>query len=248
VKPINTVCRPDAGACDLEEVCDGMGSDCPPNVFVPDTTSCSDGQFCNGAETCQTGICTPGTDPCPEFCEESTDMCAASSCASTPLSMCRTAQKSLLLIKNKEPDDAKDRLVWKWIKGLATSQMDFADPTTTAHYGLCIYAGTASGLVGTMDVPPSSNWTPISDKGYKYLDLNSSQDGAFKIKLKGSTQPKSKALVKGRGIQLTDPLSATPLPLPVTVQLVNNQTGICFQSVFMTPKLNTEAKFKAKTP
>ena len=196
-------CRPAAPAnpCDVAENCDGVANACPANGFQPNSTPCSDGQFCNGAETCQTGICTPGGDPCPEFCDEGSDMCLASSCASSPLAGCRPAGKSLLLIKNKVGDDAKDRLVWKWIKGQATSQIEFADPTTTASYGLCIYDG-GSSLIGTMDVPPSPNWTPISDKGYKYLDLTSSQDGAFKIKLKGSTQPKSKALVKGRGVQL----------------------------------------------
>src|SRR4030095_13440566 len=108
---------------------------------------------------------------------------------------CRTAAKSLLLMKNKASDD-KDGLVWKWIKGDATSQMEFADPTLTAYYALCIYQND-SDLVGTMDIPPGSNWTPLGTKGYKYFDATNAADGASKIKLKGSTSSKSKILIKG---------------------------------------------------
>jgi hypothetical protein len=173
-------------------------------------------------------------------------MCQASSCATSPLMGCRTAGKSLLLIKNKD-DSSKDRLVWKWIKGAATTQLDFGNPTTTAHYGLCIYDNT--GLRGTMDVPPDSNkWVAISTKGYKYTDKTASQSGAFKIKLKGGDANKSKALVKGRGLALMDPIDAMNLTLPVKVQLVNNSNGICFESNFATMKLNTTEKFKAKAP
>jgi hypothetical protein len=52
---------------------------------------CDDGLFCNGQETCDvgSGICQPGTQPCPEtacnHCQESTDSCfdpAGTLCAS----------------------------------------------------------------------------------------------------------------------------------------------------------------------
>jgi len=50
---------------------------------VPNGTSCSDGLFCNGAETCQSGSCTDGTSPscddgddCTEnWCDEAGDTC-----------------------------------------------------------------------------------------------------------------------------------------------------------------------------
>jgi hypothetical protein len=240
-------CRPAANQCDMAEDCDGINDACPTDVFQPNGTPCPDLLYCNGAETCQTGICSAGADPCPAFCDEPTDMCLASSCATAPLGGCRTSEKGLLLIKNKDTDDSKDRLVWKWIKGQTTSQMEFGDPTMTAHYGLCIY-DAGNNLVGTMDVPPSSLWVPISDKGYKYFDLSATNDGAFKIKLKGSTKPKAKALVKGRGVGLPDPINTMALALPVKVQLLNNENGICFETNFNTAKVNTTAKFKAKSP
>jgi hypothetical protein len=174
-------------------------------------------------------------------------MCLASTCSLTPLATCRTAQKSLLLLKNKMPDD-KDRLVWKWIKGMSTSQLEFADPTSTSSYALCIYDTGGANLIATMDVPASSTkWSAISDKGYKYDDPAHTADGAFKIKLKGSTANKSKALVKGRGAELPDTDTAA-ITLPVKVQLVNNGNGKCFESTFTAAKTQTSSKFKAKSP
>jgi hypothetical protein len=55
------VCRPAAGACDVAETCRGSSATCPANGFATNGTSCSDGNLCNGAETCQNGTCTPGT-------------------------------------------------------------------------------------------------------------------------------------------------------------------------------------------
>ncbi|MBN1513305.1 MAG: CotH kinase family protein [Phycisphaerae bacterium] len=39
--------------------------------------SCEDGFFCNGAETCQAGVCVSGMTPCidPAHCDEATDVC-----------------------------------------------------------------------------------------------------------------------------------------------------------------------------
>ena len=41
------------------------------------------------------------------------------------------------MIVKDSGDDSKDRLVWKWLKGSATSRDDFADPTASAAYSLC---------------------------------------------------------------------------------------------------------------
>jgi hypothetical protein len=238
-------CRPSSGPCDPGESCDGSGDDCPLNVYQPDNTPCPDGLFCNGDETCQSGICSSGTAPCPISCDEATDQCRTTNCALSPLAGCRTAEKSLLLIKNKS-DNTKDKLIWKWIKGAATLQAHFADPTTTADYALCIYAGTAQALAATVDVPPSAaKWSAVGVSGYKYFDAAGTENGIQKIKLKGSTQNKSKALLKGRGALLPDPLDNPPFDLPVTVQLLNASNGICFEATYSAAKTSA-TQFKAK--
>lgn len=165
-------------------------------------------------------------------------------CASAPAGGCRTALKSILVIKDNT-DNTKDKLVYKWIKGANTSQAEFGDPTvplTGANYALCIYEnGTPMGeaLVG-----PGPNWSVVSTKGWKFLDQAGSQDGIQKVTLKASTSGKSKALVKGKGSLLPDP--SPPLTLPVKVQLVNSASGICWESEFTSFIKNEAGKFKAK--
>ena len=73
-------------------------------------------------------------------------------CAATP-EVCRTpvvGGKALIVLKDKA-DDAKDFLLWKWLKGAATDEAEFGDPVTTHTYELCIYDGT--GLVAGATAP-----------------------------------------------------------------------------------------------
>ena len=74
-------------------------------------------------------------------------------------------------------------------------------------------------------------------------------DGIQKILVKGTNVAgKTKALVKGRADNLPDPLDAGPLPMPVTAQLLNYQTGKCWEGSYPTFKKNSMALFKAKSP
>jgi hypothetical protein len=96
---------PDDAACDDGQFCNGAEtcdavSDCQPGTPVdcddgvlctvdscnegtdscdntPDDVLCDDGQFCNGAETCDAVLdCQPGSDPCPgQLCDEASDSC-----------------------------------------------------------------------------------------------------------------------------------------------------------------------------
>ena len=70
--------------------------------------------------------------------------------------------------------------------------------STTADYALCIYAGPSDTLVASINVPPSTKWSTLSTKGYKYLDLSLTYGGTQKIILKGTGVPgKTKALLEG---------------------------------------------------
>ena len=66
--------------------------------------------------------------------------------------------------------------------------------------------------------------------------------------LKSGAAGKSKALLKGRGSNLPDPLDMGPLGSPVIAQLLNYQSGVCWGSTFTTPKKILTALYKAKTP
>ena len=79
----------------------------------------------------------------------------APKCAPAPLGGCDTPQKSRLLVKDKGEDGAgaSDKLIWKWLKGPLTVQGDFGDPTATADYTLCLYAGPGAALALEASLP-----------------------------------------------------------------------------------------------
>src|SRR5690606_3718229 len=70
------------------ESCDEDANDCAAND--PDGSTCDDGSFCNGADTCAAGACTTHAgDPCPGpngdgNCSESCDDAAGSCTAADP--------------------------------------------------------------------------------------------------------------------------------------------------------------------
>jgi hypothetical protein len=169
-------------------------------------------------------------------------------CPAAPAPGCRDAGKSLLLLKN-ETDNTKDKLLWKWLKGAATTQDDFGVPTDTTGYTLCLYAGSVAARA---IVPPSaSRWRPIGSRGWKYDDTVGAADGITKLLLKGGVAGKAKIVMKGKRASLP-PLTAL-LPVaedefPLTVQLTRNTTNMCWESTFEAGDVqtNTAERFQAK--
>ncbi len=237
VSSTGTECRAQAGVCDVAETCSGTADvACPADGFVGDGTDCSDGAFCNGEESCQSGACVDNPDPCFASCDEGSDVCAAE-CPPAPLPNCRTSGRSLLSLKDKV-SNSKDRLLWKWGNGQATVPSDFGEPLTTTNYALCLYSGSSPALIAEAEVQADPHiWRFVGGKGYRYLDGPASQDGIQKILLTGKANAdRSKILWKGKGDQLDDlapgTLPLTPAGFPVTVQALNNGTPICFESTF----------------
>jgi hypothetical protein len=83
-------CRAAVGVCDAPEVCDGTNPTCPADVNQPDGFACPDATVCNGAETCQAGVCTAGTPlDCNDFSNCTIDTCdAVTGCVHTPVPGC----------------------------------------------------------------------------------------------------------------------------------------------------------------
>ncbi|MFN8641614.1 MAG: M6 family metalloprotease domain-containing protein [Candidatus Binatia bacterium] len=216
------------------------------NGTVDPGEQCDDDNLANGdccSSTCQFEAggspCAGDNNPCTD------DACdGAGSCASvaTPLAGCRTAAKGLLLLKTNV-DYNRDRLVWKWGKGALLAPAELADPITSATYALCLYAGTASTLVGDATLLPGPDWSPVGSSGYKFKGYSGGLTNAL---LKGGAAGAAKAMAKGRGPSLPDP----PLPLsyPVTVQLRKTDSPLCLESTFTGADevKNDGIQFKAK--
>ena len=67
--PALTICRQEASACDIPELCIGGGVPCPVDILVPNGTICGD--MCTTGGTCQNGVCAGGI---PLVCDDD-DVC-----------------------------------------------------------------------------------------------------------------------------------------------------------------------------
>jgi len=222
--------------------------------------SCGDG-ILDGGESCDDGNVVAG-DCCDASCnfEASGGACdggtlcsaagvcdGAGTCVAAPRGTCRIAGKSILLLKDDAGDDGKDKLLFKWIKGQQTDQVDFGVPTGTTDYALCIFAGLTPALIAEPQIAADAvKWGPIGTKGYKYKDPSGASSGVQKVILKGGGAGKAKALVKGKGSGLPDPTLG--LATPVVAELVNSANNICFGATFGSEDVikNDTAQFKAK--
>jgi hypothetical protein len=252
VLPLGAECRAAAGVCDVAEQCTGASGGCPANAVAPDGTSCDDGLFCTGLESCLAGSCRSTGASCPmgTTCDEASRTCVLDACPPVP-AHCATASKTLLLVKHDDAERGEDGLIWKWIKGAAADQGDYADPTNAAAYAFCLY-GDGVFLAGLTVPPSSTRWRLIGDKGFRYDDLHGTAFGVQTIILKGTgVDEKSKAVIKGKGVAL--PYDGMRLPLAATelvAQLHNGANGFCIQGSYdaVTATVNSPTKLKAKTP
>jgi hypothetical protein len=252
-EPNTLECRADAGQCDVVENCTGSGALCPIDSFEPAATVCTDNDFCTAGDACDgNGACVSGIDVdtiCPvcEACDPSDGSCSAGpriDCLEPSL-----PAKARILIKDKAVDQG-DLVVWKWIKGEATTVADFGDPTTTDGYTLCVFDDNvevfrssvpAAGLCGALPC-----WRTTGATGFKYINRDRTPDGVMRVLLKSGAAGNAKVLVKGKGVNLPFPASFLPMATPVHVQL-QADSGTCWQTthISMGPLLNTIDTYKS---
>lgn len=165
-------------------------------------------------------------------------------CPLSPLSGCRTSAKGILTVKKGTP--AKDKLVWKWTRGQATTFAEFGLPTGTTAYALCIYDNGTEKIAASID-PSATKWKVFgTNSGYKYKDSSGASDGITKALLKAGAAGKAKAQVKGKGVNL--PTTTLPFTTPVRAQLVNSANSICYEPTLSVVKKSTSTLFKVKSP
>ncbi len=218
------------GVVDSGEQCDG-GECCMAScVFVEFGTACTDdGEFCTR-----------------DICD------GAGSCVhdGTPLDSCLAAPKGKLVITN-DADDAKDKLLLQMQNAPGISPADLGDPTTTDTYHACIFG--PDGLLMQAEVGPGGTcagkpcWAETTT-GFTYKDKSGARDGITALTLKASAKPKTKINARGQGNALAEP--ALPFPDKVMAQIVNEQTGQCFEMYFLEPsavKKNSAAGYDAKS-
>jgi hypothetical protein len=163
----------------------------------------------------------------------------APACAATP-EPCRTpalGDKATLQLRDASPDDGKDQLAWKWLRGSETTKVEFGDPVTQDALELCLY--DASGLRSSASIPLGGEcgdgkacWIE-RPTGYRYRDKQLTPDGVSQLQFKAGIDEKAQITLKGRGLPLDMP---PPLSLasPITVQL-KSASGVCFGATYSAP-------------
>jgi len=135
------------------------------------------------------------------------------------------AGKALLKIKDGTPDD-KDLLIWKWLKGAATTQMEFGNPLAADDYTLCMYD---NGALVTSATAPSGGTCPTcwtnDGNGFSYKNALRTPEGIQKLKLLAGGAGDARILFKGKGVNLRMP-DLNTLTGPIDVQLIKTSGGV----------------------
>ena len=179
--------------------------------------------------------------------------CRLEVCGSAPRFGCVGAGRATLsLFDPYVVYNTRAKLKWSFSSS-SGGPPDFGDPTSTASYVFCVYAGqppvvqVAALAGGTCNGAPC--WTPRGT-GYRYRgDDEALPDGDLDLRL-GSHDSTTKLKLVGIGENLGIPDRSCPeCPIPytgtVTAQLVNSDSGACWSSTFGVYR-NRAGKLTAK--
>jgi hypothetical protein len=171
-------------------------------------------------------------------------------CGAVPASGCGQqlmANRGSLALTDASPD-AKDRLQWSWVNGVATTKTDFGDPSSSTSYRLCVWDETAGvpRLVSSLGVPAGGTcdgkpcWRATST-GFRYRDPKAASDGIRQIVLKAGAAGRSKIQVRGQGSNLALPTLPFAQASKVTVQLRNGSAPSCWGATYSAPARRNQA-------
>lgn len=161
------------------------------------------------------------------------------SCPPAPATGCGGAPKGKLLLADSA-DPSKDKWQWKW-KGGTLDATAVGDPSDQADLAVCVYdAGGA--LVGGAIPHGTAGWT-AKPTSLAFKDDTLALHGLNKVTLKFTG---GMILAKAKGANAAVP--TLPVTAPLKAQLVNLDSGACWESVFATAKKNTDKKVIAVAP
>jgi hypothetical protein len=181
-------------------------------------------------------------------------------CPNIPEPMCAGAERDGLTIRDDPAAPERKQLQWRIARTVApVDPLDFGDPVSgTAGYRLCLYdaIGGSEALAGGTEVTAGGMcgnkpcWKAVRD-GFKFRDRNGVQGGALGVGVRGGERSKFSVRAKGLSLDLPGAAGAQYLNADTTVrvQLVETDTGKCWESVFTAPghvTKNTAIQFKAR--
>lgn len=171
----------------------------------------------------------------------------APACPPAPRAGCTAATKSQLTLRDLG-DDARDRAIWRW-SGSGLGAAAVGDPAAQTDLAVCVY-DQGGKLVGG-GLRPGEGQAPTA--GWKragavldYSDVLAASHGMSKLRVRPDAGAKGTVQVRGKGAALG--AMALPATLPVTAQLVNVDSGACWDATFATASKNDATRFTARIP
>ena len=165
-------------------------------------------------------------------------------CPPMPQADCRTEAKGKLLLK--QAGGKKNKIVWKWTGSAGIDPGTLPDPTDDADYALCLYQDVTGVRFAEVIIPADgTKWAQRKKgDGLQYKDKETTAAGVSKVLVKEAAT-KATAQVKAQGENVPAILLPVTSP-PVVAQLVNGQTGLCWQTTFETADIKKNDAIQLK--
>jgi len=177
-----TVCRPAGAPCDVAEVCDGTGGNCPGDSFLSAATECRPAagpcdvaEFCPGnGPTCPLDAKLPNGSPCSDgsLCTTG-DTCQAGLCTGTPVACPASDQCHVAGTCDPATGTCPNPVA---ANGTACNDGNACTTGDTCQAGVCAgtavtcpasdqchLAGTCDPATGACSNPPAPNGTACND-------------------------------------------------------------------------------------
>jgi hypothetical protein len=155
-----------------------------------------------------------------------------------------------------DPAGVKKLFRWRIARGGTASAGDFLDPVAGATLlGICVYDASASAqplLAGTLVSGGTCDGRPCwrhasGGVGYRFKSRAGTSDGIRSLKLGASRAGDLKLSLTAKGPAVAVPPLGLAAPVRVQLQMSDDQTTVCWESVFESPSRNDTRLFKAKS-
>lgn len=149
-------------------------------------------------------------------------------CPAQPAAGCRQARFNRLTMSDRK----KRSLSWEWRRGELADANLLGDPLDDATLALCVYTGP-SDQRAAMLVPSAASGWQLRRSGIAYVDRSGAHDGVLTVNLSPAPNGRGRVAARAGGANLA-PLDLDGMTtLPVLVQLLNDRTPVCLESVFL---------------
>jgi hypothetical protein len=195
------------------------------------------------------GVATNGTETARAVLWNTCQTCppAPQTCPPAPQT-CRVAQKSLLRLVHNPTNGTRNALTWKWKNGQATNKAEFGSPNVSTDYALCIYTGASPTLLLKLRIFSDAKRWRDAKNGYSFAG---GRRRAIKerIGLGAGIDGEAHVAIHATGANLPN-LTLGGIVAPITVQMLNSDTSVCWGSEFNTSNIvkNDATRLLAKTP